>query len=94
MPFMTMPDAVGAILRLDGAEASHLTTRVYNIAAFSPSAAELKSAVLTHFPDARTARSSPSRGGRRSWTRGPQAWTTRARAATGDTRRGIDSPRR
>jgi nucleoside-diphosphate-sugar epimerase len=53
MPFMTMPDAVGAILRLDGAEASHLTTRVYNIAAFSPSAAELKSAVLTHFPDAR-----------------------------------------
>ena len=52
MPFMTMPDAIDAILRLDGAEASHLSTRVYNIAAFSPSAGELKNAVLAHFPDA------------------------------------------
>jgi nucleoside-diphosphate-sugar epimerase len=53
MPFMTMPDAVDALLRLDGAEASRLTTRVYNIAAFSPSAAELKGAVEDHFPGAR-----------------------------------------
>lgn len=53
MPFMTMPDAVAALLRLDGAEAARLTTRVYNIGAFSPSAGELKSAVLAHFPDAR-----------------------------------------
>jgi nucleoside-diphosphate-sugar epimerase len=53
MPFMTMPDAVEALLRLDGAEASRLTTRVYNIAAFSPSAAELKDAVVSHFPEAR-----------------------------------------
>jgi nucleoside-diphosphate-sugar epimerase len=53
MPFMTMPDAVEALLRLDRAEASRLTRRVYNIAAFSPSAAELKEAVEGHFPGAR-----------------------------------------
>jgi threonine 3-dehydrogenase len=53
MPFMTMPDAVGSILRLDQAEADRLSTRVYNIGAFSPSAEEIKNAVLHHFPDAR-----------------------------------------
>jgi len=52
MPFMTMPDAVSAILRLDEAQASRLTSRVYNIGAFAPSAAEIRAAVLTHFPDA------------------------------------------
>ena len=52
MPFMTMPDAVAAILRLDAAPADRLTTRVYNIGAFAPSAAEIKAAVLQHFPDA------------------------------------------
>jgi nucleoside-diphosphate-sugar epimerase len=55
MPFMTMPDAVGAILRLDAAPADRLTTRVYNIGAFAPSAAEIKAAILAHFPDARIA---------------------------------------
>jgi nucleoside-diphosphate-sugar epimerase len=52
MPFMTMPDAVGAILRLDAAPADRLSTRVYNIGAFSPTAAEIRGAVLSHFPDA------------------------------------------
>jgi len=55
MPFMTMPDAVGAILRLDDAPADRLTTRVYNIGAFAPSAAEIRAEVLVHFPDARIA---------------------------------------
>ena len=55
MPFMTMPDAIGAILRLDAAPADRLTTRVYNIGAFSPLAAEIRAAVLAHFPDARIA---------------------------------------
>jgi nucleoside-diphosphate-sugar epimerase len=55
MPFMTMPDAVGAILRLDAAEASRLTTRVYNIGAFSPSAAEIRDAVRVHYPEAQVA---------------------------------------
>ena len=53
MPFMTMPDAVSALMRLDRAPADRLTTRVYNIAAFSPSAAEIRTAVLAHYPDAR-----------------------------------------
>lgn len=53
MPFMTMPDAVGAMMRLDAAPADRLTTRVYNIGAFSPSAAEIRDEVRAHFPDAR-----------------------------------------
>jgi threonine 3-dehydrogenase len=53
MPFMTMPDAVDAILRLDGARADRLTTRVYNIGAFAPTADEIRAAVVAHFPDAR-----------------------------------------
>jgi nucleoside-diphosphate-sugar epimerase len=53
MPFMTMPDAVSAILRLDQAQAARLTSRVYNIGAFAPSAAEIRAAVLVHFPDAK-----------------------------------------
>jgi nucleoside-diphosphate-sugar epimerase len=52
MPFMTMPDAVAALLRLDAAPAGRLTTRVYNIGAFSPSAAEIREATLVHYPDA------------------------------------------
>jgi nucleoside-diphosphate-sugar epimerase len=52
MPFMTMPDAVAALLRLDQAPAERLTTRVYNIGAFSPSAAEIRDAVKIHYPDA------------------------------------------
>ena len=53
MPFMTMPDAVAAVMRLDRAPADRLTTRVYNIAAFSPSAGEIRTAVLAHYPDAK-----------------------------------------
>lgn len=52
IPFMTMPDAVDAFLRLSEAEAETLTTRVYNIGAFAPSAGEFKDEVLRHFPDA------------------------------------------
>jgi threonine 3-dehydrogenase len=52
MPFMTMPDAIEAILRLVAAESERLTTRVYNIGAFSPTAAEIRDAVRVHFSDA------------------------------------------
>ena len=37
---------------MDAAPADRLTRRVYNIGAFAPSAAEIRAAVLTHFPDA------------------------------------------
>lgn len=52
IPFMTMPDAVDALLRLDAAPPESLTTRVYNIRAFSPSAGEIRAAVRDHFPGA------------------------------------------
>jgi threonine 3-dehydrogenase len=52
LPFMTMPDAVDAMLALAFAEPATLSTRVYNIGAFSPSAAEIRAAVLEAFPDA------------------------------------------
>jgi nucleoside-diphosphate-sugar epimerase len=52
LPFMTMPDAVDAMLRLAEADAADLSTRVYNIRAFSPSAGEIRDAVLEHFPQA------------------------------------------
>ena len=53
LPFMTMPDAVEALLRLGAAEAGRLSTRVYNIRAFSVSAGEIRDEVLRHFPGAR-----------------------------------------
>ena len=52
LPFMTMPDAVEALLRLGAADAARLSTRVYNIRAFSVSAGEIRDEVLRHFPDA------------------------------------------
>lgn len=53
LPFMTMPDAVDAFLSLAGAPAGSLSRRVYNLKGFSPSAGEIRTAVLRHFPDAR-----------------------------------------
>ena len=52
IPFMTMPDAVDALLRLARAERSRLTRSVYNIAAFNPSAGEISELVKRGFPDA------------------------------------------
>ncbi len=52
LPFMTMPDAVDAFLKLAGADGSALSTRVYNIRAFSPTADDFRRAILRHFPDA------------------------------------------
>jgi nucleoside-diphosphate-sugar epimerase len=53
LPFMTMPDAVAAMMRLAAADAAALTTRVYNIGAFAPSAAEYRDLVMVHYPGAR-----------------------------------------
>jgi len=52
IPFMVMPDAVDAILRLAAAEHEQLTQTVYNITAFNPSAAQIRDLVLAGFPDA------------------------------------------
>lgn len=52
IPFMAMPDAVTALLRLTDAEAGALSRRVYNITSFSLSAANFRDWVLKFFPDA------------------------------------------
>jgi nucleoside-diphosphate-sugar epimerase len=51
LPFMTMPDGIEALLMLSEAEASSLSTRVYNIKGFSASAGEIRDEVLKHFPN-------------------------------------------
>ncbi|MBI2377541.1 MAG: NAD-dependent epimerase/dehydratase family protein [Deltaproteobacteria bacterium] len=50
IPFMAMPDAIEALLRLVKAPAEALTRTVYNIGAFSPSAGELASLTRRFFP--------------------------------------------
>jgi nucleoside-diphosphate-sugar epimerase len=52
IPFMTMPDAIEALLRLAHARREGLTRSVYNVTAFSPSAEEIRSEVLAAFPRA------------------------------------------
>ncbi len=52
IPFMTMPDAVEALLRLARAPRDRLTRTVYNIGAFAPSAEEIRELVLEAFPGA------------------------------------------
>ncbi len=52
LPFMTMPDGIEALLLLAGADASQLSTRIYNIRGFSASAGEIKREVLAQFRDA------------------------------------------
>ncbi len=52
IPFMAMPDAVDALLALAHAPRERLTRTAYNLAAFSPSAAEIRDIVLKAFPAA------------------------------------------
>jgi nucleoside-diphosphate-sugar epimerase len=52
IPFMAMPDAITSILQLQAAPRESLTTTVYNIGAFNPSAGEIRDIVRASFPDA------------------------------------------
>ncbi len=52
LPFMTMPDAIESLLRLGQADATALSTRVYNIRGFSASAGEIRAETLKHFAEA------------------------------------------
>lgn len=52
IPFMAMPDAVDAILRVMDAPRERLTQLVYNIAAFAPTAQEIADLVADAFPEA------------------------------------------
>jgi len=52
IPFMTMPDAIDALLTLAEAPRGQLTRTAYNVAAFSRSAAEIRDVALREFPHA------------------------------------------
>jgi nucleoside-diphosphate-sugar epimerase len=50
IPFMAMPDAIAALVELAAAPVDRLSRRVYNVSAFSPTAAEIRERVLAAFP--------------------------------------------
>ncbi len=52
IPFMAMPDGVEALLALAAAPRASLTRTAYNVAAFNPSAEEVRSVVVEAFPAA------------------------------------------
>jgi threonine 3-dehydrogenase len=52
IPFMAMPDAIEALLKLAEAPREKLTREVYNIGAFSPSAQQIQEEVVKAFPKA------------------------------------------
>jgi nucleoside-diphosphate-sugar epimerase len=52
IPFMAMPDGVDALLTLAAAPRDRLTRTAYNLAAFNPSAAEIRDVVVAAFPGA------------------------------------------
>lgn len=52
IPFMAMPDAVSALLNLAHAPREALTRQVYNVSAFSLSAAQIRDRVMAVYPDA------------------------------------------
>jgi nucleoside-diphosphate-sugar epimerase len=55
IPFMTMPDGVEALLTLAAAPAESLSRTAYNVAAFNPSAEEIRDVVVDAFPGAEIA---------------------------------------
>jgi nucleoside-diphosphate-sugar epimerase len=52
IPFMAMPDAIEALLKLESAQRSALTRKAYNIGSFAPSAQEVLALVQEAFPQA------------------------------------------
>lgn len=51
IPFMAMPDAIDALLKLQDAPAEKLTQTVYNVGAFNPSALEVSQILQKAFPN-------------------------------------------
>jgi len=52
IPFMAMPDAISALLDLAKAPRERLTRTAYNLTAFSPTAQQIRDAVMGAFPGA------------------------------------------
>ena len=101
IPFMAMPDGVEALIRLAAAPRERLTRTAYNVAAFNPSAEEIRAIVAAAFPereaDVRHRRQAPGHrrllaGRRRRFGRAPRlgvlahATTCRARSANTSSR--------
>lgn len=62
IPLMYMTDAVRALIELSAAPRERLTRHIYNVAAFSPTAAEIAASVTRALPDVRiTFRADPRR---------------------------------
>ena len=53
IPFMAMPDGIDALLKLAAAPKAKLTRTAYNLAAFNPSAEEVRDEVVRAFPERR-----------------------------------------
>ncbi|MFQ6607213.1 MAG: NAD-dependent epimerase/dehydratase family protein [Fidelibacterota bacterium] len=53
LPFMTMADAIKAILNLMAAGEESLSRAVYNVTSFSQTAAEFREKTLSYFPEAK-----------------------------------------
>ena len=52
IPFMTMPDAIGAIIQIMSSPRRNLSQSVYNIRSFAPTAEEFRVKLLEFFPEA------------------------------------------
>jgi threonine 3-dehydrogenase len=52
IPFMAMPDAIDALLKLSVAHSNRLSATAYNVRAFNPSADDIRASALRAFPDA------------------------------------------
>lgn len=52
IPFMTMPEAIDALLRLSAAPKDRLSRTVYNVSCFSPTAADFERLVRREYPQA------------------------------------------
>jgi threonine 3-dehydrogenase len=53
IPFMAMPDAIDALLKLSAAAPNRLSCSAYNVKAFNPSADEIRTSALRAFPEAK-----------------------------------------
>jgi nucleoside-diphosphate-sugar epimerase len=53
LPFMAMPDAIEALLKLSVAAPNRLSRTAYNVKAFSPSADEIRASAIRAFPNAK-----------------------------------------
>ena len=52
IPFMTMVDAIDAIIKIMNSPKKNLTRNVYNVRSFAPTAKEFKEQLIKFFPNA------------------------------------------